>query len=274
MKCSYPIIMGKKRIFLWSTRRTLSMAFHRAIYQLDGIKHFCEPFVLPHYFGPEKRSVQFANDQEVATRFGRIPTYAECLNNITEDYEGYHTTFIKEHAMRVWPDKVPREVLHNSFHAFIIRNPEKAIKSVYRQILVDFKESLWSHIVPEELGFREQLLMYKYITGELNMKVFVIDADDLLRNPREVMERFCNFVGLQFSESMLDWSTDDAKKEDKPWDFLANSWIKDVKETNGFRKMDKVQDTGIEYPQFIYNAISDNMKYYNELKSHKVEIGS
>ena len=266
--------MGKKRIFLWSTRRTLSMAFQRAIYQLDGIKHFCEPFILPHYFGPEKRSIQFVNDPEAPNRFGRIPTYAECLNNITEDYEGYHTTFIKEHAMRVWPDKVPREVLHNSFHAFIIRNPEKAIKSVYRQILVDFKESLWSHIVPEELGFREQLLMYKCITGELNMKVFVIDADDLIRNPREVMEKFCNFVGLQFSESMLNWSTDDAKTEDKPWDFFPNSWIKDVKETNGFRKMDKVQDTGIEYPQFIYNAISDNMKYYNELKSHKVEIGS
>ena len=274
MKCSYSNIMGKKRIFLWSTRRTLSMAFHRAIFQLDGIKHFCEPFVLPHYFGPEKRSVQFVNDQEVATRFGRIPTYAESLNKITKDYDGYHTTFIKEHAMYVWPDKVPKEVMENSFHAFIIRNPEKAIKSVYRQTLVDFEESLWSHIVPEELGFREQLLMYKYITGELNMKVFVIDADDLLRNPREVMERFCNFVGLQFSESMLDWSTDDAKTEDKPWDFLANSWIKDVKETNGFRKMDKVQDTGIEYPQFIYNAISDNMKYYKELKSHKVEIGS
>ena len=147
--------MVQKRIFLWSTRRTLSMAFHRAIYQLDGIKHFCEPFVLPHYFGPEKKSVQFANNPEAANRFGRIPTYAECLNNITEDYEGYHTTFIKEHAMYVWPDKVPKEVLENSFHSFIIRNPEKAIKSVYRQTLVDFEESLWSHIVPEELGFRE-----------------------------------------------------------------------------------------------------------------------
>ena len=250
------------------------MAFHRAIYQLDGIKHFCEPFVLPHYFGPEKRSVQFANNQEVATRFGHIPTYAESLKNITEDYHGYHTTFIKEHAMHVWPDKVPKEVMENSFHAFIIRNPEKAIKSLYRQTLVDFDESAWSHIVPEEIGFREQLSMCKYVTGELNIKVFVIDADDLLRNPSGVLERFCDFVGLQFSESMLDWSNDNAKKEDKPWDFLANSWIKDIKETNGFRKMDKVQDTGIEYPQFIYDAISDNLKYYNELKSYKVEICS
>ena len=107
--------MGKKRIFLWSTRRTLSMAFHRAIYQLDGIKHFCEPFALPHYFGPEKRSVQFAHDQEVAKRFEHIPTYAESLNNITEDFEEYHATFIKEHAIHVWPDKVPKEVSNGKF---------------------------------------------------------------------------------------------------------------------------------------------------------------
>ena len=265
-------VMEPKKIFLWSTRRTLSMAFHRAIYQIDGIKHFCEPFALPHYFGPDKRSVQFANEPEVAKRFGKIPTYQDKLQEITLKYSNYDINFIKEHAMYAWPDIIPKEILQSSYHTFIIRNPEKAIKSVYRQTLCDFEESVWSHIVPEELGFKEQWLMFELITKDLKMEAMVIDADDLMKAPKQVLESYCSFVGLQYSQCMLDWSKDDTKTEDKPWDFLPNSWIKDVKETTGFRKKDKVQDENVEYPEFIYEAISENMTYYKKLQANKLII--
>ena len=248
------------------------MAFHRAIYQLEGIKHFCEPFALPHYFGPDKRSVQFVDEPEVAERFGTIPTYQEKLQEIIANYEGYDVNFIREHAMYAWPDIIPKEIMQSSYHTFIIRNPEKAIKSVYRQTLLDFKESVWSHIVPDELGFKEQLMMYEYITNDLKLDAIMIDADDLMANPREVLEKYCAFVGLEFNESMLDWSKDDLKTETKPWEFLPNSWIKDVKETRGFRKNDKTQDTNIEYPKFIYDAITENMVYYEKLQKHKLVV--
>jgi len=264
--------MEPKKIFLWSTRRTLSTAFHRAIYQIDGIKHFCEPFVLPHYFGPDKRSVQFANEPEVAKRFGKIPSYQDKLQEITLKYDNYDINFIKEHAMYAWPDIIPKEILQSSHHTFLIRNPEKAIKSVYRQTLYDFEESIWSHIVPEELGFKEQWLMFEFITKDLNMNTMVIDADDLMKNPKQVLEKYCSFVGLKYNECLLDWSKDDTKKEDKPWDYFPNTWIKDVKETTGFRKNDKVQDENVEYPQFIYEAIAENMTYYKMLHMNKLII--
>ena len=264
--------MKNKLIFLWSTRRTLSMAFHRSIYQLSGIKHFCEPFALPHYFGPHKRSVQFSKNPEVGERFGQIPTHEERVKEITAEFKDCHTTFVKEHAMYAWPDIIPREIMEQSFHTFIIRNPEKAIKSVYRQTLYDFEESVWSHIVPEELGFKEQLLMYDHVTKVLNKDAFIVDADDLIESPKEVLESYCKFVGLPFEQSMLDWSNEAHKTQDKPWDFLPNSWIKDVKETNGFRKVEKKQDAGVDYPEFIYDAIAENMQYYDILSKHKIKI--
>ena len=104
------------------------------------------------------------------------------------------------------------------------------------------------------------------------MDSIIIDADDLMANPREVLEEYCAFVGLEFNESMLDWSKDDAKTEAKPWEFLPDSWIKDVKETRGFRKIDKIQDTNIEYPKFIYDAITENMVYYEKLRKHKLIV--
>ena len=63
------------------------MAFHRSIYQLSGIKHFCEPFALPHYFGPHKRSVQFSKNPEVGERFGQIPTHEERIKEITAEFK-------------------------------------------------------------------------------------------------------------------------------------------------------------------------------------------
>eukprot|EP01083_Nonionella_stella_P257843 882086_1 len=111
----------QKRIFLWSTRRVLSMAFHRAIYQLDGIKHFCEPFALPFYFGDEHKSVQFINNQKLSQQFNPCPTFAESLQNITKQYsDDYHTVFIKEHALYAWPNVIPIEILSSSINTFII----------------------------------------------------------------------------------------------------------------------------------------------------------
>ena len=266
--------MAPRLVFLWSTRRTLSTPFQRAIYQLDGIKHFTEPFALAYYFGPDRRSVQFLNNQEIANQFGRIPTNAEQLNVLTADYEGYHTTFIKEHALYAWPNIIPPDVLQTSMNTFLIRHPEKAIKSLYRQTLENFEDSAWSHIVPEELGFKEQFLMYTFVTKELKQDTLVIDADDLIKNPREVLERYCAFVGLTFDEVMLDWSNDGSKAEEKPWDFIASTWIKDLKQTTGFRKKEKVQDIGVEYPQFIYDAIENNIQYYEALQTHKIQINN
>ena len=127
--------------------------------------------------------------------------------------------------------------------------------------------------MPEELGFKEQLLMYNFVTKDLKLEAIVIDADDLMKNPREVLQQYCAFVGLQFDDRMLDWSDDGRRTEDKPWDCIPISWIRDVKETTGFRKTDKVHDTGADdYPQIIYDAIEENMQYYDALRTHKLKI--
>merc|ERR1719295_591857 len=144
-------------IYLWSCRRVLSTPLLRAISQLDGVKPFLEPFVLNFYFGDRRRSVQFEERQELGDVWDHIPTDAECIANITADYssEGIHTIFVKEHAQHVYPDKVPHDILCKAANTFIIRNPSKSIKSLYRQTLADFNESFWDRLVPEEVGYEE-----------------------------------------------------------------------------------------------------------------------
>ena len=250
------------------------MALHRAIFQLDGIKHFCEPFALPFYLGPNRISVQFEhNHEEIAKNWDRIPSFAEGLENITKDYssEGYNKVFIKEHALYAYPDKVPDNVLKSAANSFIIRNPNKAIKSLYRQTLAKFEESVWDRMVVEEVGFKEQWLWYDKIANELNEPVLVIDADDLIAKPKDILQKYCQFVGLEYTEKMLDWSSDKGKG-DAPWDWAPISWVRDVKETTGFRSSDKKQDEGIEYPSIVQETIDANMQWYDKLYAQRLVI--
>ncbi len=265
---------AKKIIFLWSTRRVLSTPLHRAIFQLDGIKHFCEPFALPFYFGPDRISVQFKdNHEEVAGAWDKIPTFSEGLTNITKDYssEGYDKVFVKEHAIYAYPDRIPDDILCSAANSFIIRDPRKSIKSLYRQTLSKFEDSVWDRLVPDEVGYKEQWLWYDKIVNTLKQPVIVIDADDLMTNPRDVLIKYCEFVGLEFNEKMLDWS-DDTGKDDAPWDFIPISWVRDVKATTGFRQKDKVQDEGVVYPSVVQDTIDANMKWYEQLYSKRLVL--
>ena len=202
---------------------------------------------------------------------GQIPSFAESLENITKDYssEGYDKVFVKEHALYSYPDKVPDNVLKSAANSFIIRNPSKAIKSLHRVTLWNFEDSVWDRIVVDELGFKEQWLWYNKIANELKQPVLVIDADDLMAKPREILIKYCEFVGLEFNEKMLDWSGDQGK-EDAPWDFIPIAWMKDVKETTGFRTRDKVQDESIKYPSLVQEAIDANMKWYEKLYAQRL----
>eukprot|EP00494_Astrolonche_serrata_P004133 UN04144 len=102
-----------------------------------------------------------------------------------QDDPKYNYLFIKEHAMFVWAAKIiPDELYRNSAQTFLIRHPEKAIKSTWRQTLEKFEDSRYDHMIKDELGFKEQYLMYEYITKELGVNALVIDADDLMKRSK------------------------------------------------------------------------------------------
>lgn len=53
---------------------------------------------------------------------------------------------------------------------------------------------------------------------DTKVKICVIDADDLLDHPNEVIEVFCKNVGVDYSPKMLDWSGDEDKEVEKAFE--------------------------------------------------------
>ena len=264
--------MSQKKVFLWSTRRVLSMTFHRAIYQIPGIKHFCEPFALSFYFGNNAVSKQF-NDkqkQELSLNWDHIPTVQESLDEITKYHPNYDSIFMKEHAMYAI-NHITDDILNESINTFIIRHPEKATKSIYRITLNKFNDSLWDHVEPDEMGFKELYLMYDKVVNKLKQDTIIIDADDLVSNPEYILKEYCQFVGYEYSDKLINWDDNVNDSNDKPWDFVPKAWVKDLKSTNRIRKMDKKYDD-IIYPEYLNDIIEKNMTFYDKMYPNRIQL--
>jgi hypothetical protein len=141
------------------------------------------------------------------------------------------------------PSVVPLSVLKKFHWTFLIRHPRYSIPSYYRCTIPPLDAITgFYNFMPSEAGYDELRRLFDYlkaqnlvgpavagkegstaITGHTEDKVDIclIDADELLDEPAEVIEGFCKSVGIDYSPGMLSWDTEEdhalAKKEFLKW---------------------------------------------------------
>lgn len=119
------------------------------------------------------------------------------------------------------PTVMPTSILRKFHFAFLIRHPSRSIPSYFRCTVppLDAVTGFYG-FEPSEAGYRELRVAFDYLrkvgivgpgqAGEANgvgdhVNITVIDADDLLDRPAEVIEAFCKEVGIDYSPKMLTW---------------------------------------------------------------------
>lgn len=122
------------------------------------------------------------------------------------------------------PTVMPKDVLSQFHFAFLIRHPRRAIPSYYRCTVPPLDEVTGFHdFMPSEAGYDELRRLFDYLKDEGligparagqpagqaprpdEVRITVIDADDLLDKPEEVIRAFCVETGIDFSPDMLAW---------------------------------------------------------------------
>jgi len=73
--------------------------------------------------------------------------------------------------------------------------------------------------------------------------ICVIDADDLLDNPAEIIEAYCQTVGLDYSPEMLHWEDDDNQKRAREAFEKWNGFHNDAMESTELRARTHVSRT-------------------------------
>jgi len=81
-------------------------------------------------------------------------------------------------------------------NAFLIRAPERVLASYTKK---------WSEVSLRDIGFAEQAEIFDMVAQELGAAPPVIDAEDVLANPRGSLVALCKAAGIAFDEAMLSW---------------------------------------------------------------------
>jgi hypothetical protein len=135
------------------------------------------------------------------------------------------------------PTVIPLNILKNYHFTFLIRHPRRGIPSFYRCCVPPLDEITgFKDFMPNEAGYAELVRLFDYLREqkvvgpamagqepqEGEVTITVIDADDLLDNPKGVIETFCRETGIEYTPDMLSW--DDPENQKYVSDAFAK-WI-------------------------------------------------
>ncbi|RPB06222.1 hypothetical protein L873DRAFT_1661324 [Choiromyces venosus 120613-1] len=303
--------MSNKSIFLATHPRSCSTAFERVMMTREDLKCVHEPFGDAFYYGGERIGERYLGNEHQSIRdksgFSET-TYAGVVGNIEGGREDGKRVFVKDMAYYIVPHDasstgrgngdvspedndnpcvIPLSTLENYHFTFLIRHPRRAIPSYYRCTIPPLSEKTgFNYFLPSEAGYRELRVFFDYlrakglIGGKGGAELCLIDADDLLDHPKEVMQKYCESVGLEFNESMLMWEEGGCNSFDK-W----KGFHEDAIESKGLKPRDKkvvrtaeeeyaswVEKYGEEGARIIKKAANENLKDYEYLKQFKINI--
>lgn len=137
------------------------------------------------------------------------------------------------------PTVVPRDLLDKFHFTFLIRDPHYSIPSYYRCTIPPLAEMTgFAEFKPCEAGYDETRRVFDYLVaaGQIGpdfagradneskvatngtsagVDICVVDADDLLDSPAEIIEAYCKTVGLDYHPEMLKWGDEKSQARAK-----------------------------------------------------------
>lgn len=244
---------GGLRIAMWSGPRNISTAMMRAWENREDTAVVDEPFYA-HYLQatgvnhPGREDVlksQSTDAEEVASWLtGPIP-------------DGKSIWYQKHMTQHMLPD-MPLDWLDQVINCFLIRDPEQVVSSFTIQRP---DAAAW------ELGFEQQARLFDHVCGKLGHAPPVIDAADVLKDPRGTLGALCATLGIPFSERMLHWPPG-PRASDGMW---APHWYATVERSTGFapyrERIPKLSD-------FQWELADQCRAHYERLARHRLQIES
>ena len=192
---------------------------------LRNCKIFHEPYSQCYYFGAERQSQRYGEQSPDPNA-----TYRSVSKILQKEYDGKEVLFAKDMAYHIQNHFhiLLEEGFKNVQHSFLIRQPKRAIPSLYKAS-TNPKLTGWDHFDPVEAGFRQMNELFQFVRSHLDPSPVVVDADDLLCNPEGILRSYCEALGLSFQDGMTRWNPGPVPE----WDTWTG-WHEDALKSSGF----------------------------------------
>ena len=121
-----------------------------------------------------------------------------------------------------------------------------------------------------ESGFREMYEMYTLVKSTVDPSPMVVDADDLLDDPKHIMEVYCAATGLPFKESMITWEP----KSFPEWEYPSLSafmvWHGITSRSTGFVKPLHSSVSVDTLEQDVRGMVEEAIPFYEAMYEAKI----
>ncbi len=218
----------------------------------DDTKVNDEPFYA-HYL--DKSGVQHPGRAEILRSQSTEPKVV--LKELLTYDDHNELLFIKNMAHHTIGMDDELDILMEKFeHVFLIRDPADMLPSL-------------AETIPNPT-LRDTAYKYEYelfeMVRERSRPLHVIDARELLRDPRQILSELCQRLDIPFSEKMLSWN-EGPIPEDGIW---AKYWYHNVHKSTGFEQYEPKNEPVPKHLKPLYEQCKP---YYDKLFVHAIKAG-
>jgi hypothetical protein len=237
------------KINMWSGPRNVSTAIMYAFAQRDNSRVVDEPFYA-HYLlqsgaaHPVRGQVLDSQPHDPAV----------VMQQLLAGSAHSDTLFLKNmaHHMIKMGDQLDR-LIDDFQHVFLIRDPAEMLISLDKTLL---NPSM------RDTAYQRQHELFEMVRDR-NQPLHVIDAKQLLLDPKDVLSNLCANLGISFDDSMLSWETGPIP-EDGVW---AKHWYDNVHQSTGFKPYEPKDETMPDRLKPLYDRCKP---LYDDLLAHAI----
>jgi hypothetical protein len=202
---------------MWSGPRNISTALMRSWDQRGDAAVWDEPFYA-YYLAATGKSHPGAD--EVIAR--GLTDWRAVIARLTGPVPDGKAVFYQKQMTHHLLPEIDRGWLGQVRNCFLIRDP--------REVLVSYAK-IMDQPTLEDTGFVQQAEIFNWVRRHEGTAPPVIDAADVLRDPRRTLGALCDALGVPFRETMLSWAPG-LRPTDGVW---AKHWYREVETSTGFR---------------------------------------
>lgn len=237
------------RLAMWSGPRTISTAMMRAWGNRPDTVVWDEPFYA-HYL--HETGVDHPGAEEVIR--AHEADWQKVIEALLAPMPAGKSIHYQKHMTHHLLPGIDRGWLREVTNVFLVRDPRAMLASLAKRT---------PDATLGDTGLPQQLALFEEVARDRGEPPLVLDADDVLADPRGMLGGCCARLGIAFTESMLSWPAG-SRATDGTW---ARHWYDAVESSTGFH-LPRTDEPSL--PAHLEDLLATCMDYHAPLREHRL----